>query len=68
MFFAVMLAAAATILSAQRSPPAPPLPNVNSEAAALMQGWALMAQGQPGLAESHATNGPQDVTAQRRRE
>jgi len=54
VFSAVMLAAAATILSAQQSPPAPPLPNVNSEAAALMQGWALMAQGQPGLAESHA--------------
>lgn len=51
---AVILAASAPILRAQQLPPAPPLANVNSEAAALMQGWALMAQGQPGLAESHA--------------
>jgi hypothetical protein len=50
----LMLAAASTVLSAQQRPAAPPLANVNSEAAGLMQGWALMAQGQPGLAESHA--------------
>ena len=51
---AVILAASATIVPAQQSPPAPPLANVNCEAAALMLGLALMAQGQPGLAESHA--------------
>jgi HEAT repeat protein len=54
VLFAALLAAAPALVSAQQSPPAPPLPNVNGEAAALMQGWALMAQGQPGLAESHA--------------
>jgi HEAT repeat protein len=53
---AAILAAAPIVLSAQSPPSAPPLANVNSEAAGLMQGWALMAQGQPGLAESHAKN------------
>lgn len=64
---AVILAAASPILPAQQSPPAPPLANVNSEAAVLMQGWALMAQGQPGLAESHAKsvlkNSPRNAAA-----
>lgn len=42
--------------AAQQPPPAPPVPSLqmDAEAAGLMQGWALMAQKQYGLAESHA--------------
>jgi hypothetical protein len=54
VFPAVLIAAASIVLSAQQPPPRPPLATVQSEAGGLMQGWALMAQGQPGLAESHA--------------
>jgi len=50
----MLLAAAPIVLSAQQPPPPPPLATVQTEAAGLMQGWALMAQGQPGLAENHA--------------
>jgi hypothetical protein len=53
----LMLAASPTVLFARQQPvppPPPPLASVNSEAAGLMQGWALMAQGQPGQAEGHA--------------
>lgn len=51
---AALLALAPASITAQTPPPLPPLPNVSGEAAGLMQGWALMAQGQSGLAESHA--------------
>ena len=55
VFSAAVLALATGIgVAAQAPPPAPPLSNVSSEAAGLMQGWALMAQGQSGLAENHA--------------
>jgi hypothetical protein len=58
VFSAAVLAAAsggmATMAIAQTPPPAPPVTSVSGEAAGLMQGWALMAQGQSGLAESHA--------------
>src|SRR5688500_3478501 len=49
----VCVATSATLV-AQQAPPKAPAVNINSEAAGLMQGWALMAQGQHGLAESHA--------------
>lgn len=51
---AALLALAPASITAQTPPPLPPLPNVSGEAAGLMQGWALMAQGESGLAESHA--------------
>ena len=54
VFSATVLVVASGILAGAQAPPAPPLNAVNSEAAGLMQGWALMAQGQSGLAESHA--------------
>ena len=55
VFSAAALALASLIrVAAQAPPPAPPLTNVSSDAARLMQGWALMAQGQSGLAENHA--------------
>lgn len=48
-------------------PPAPPIASLDGDAAGLMQGWALMAQKQPGLAESHAKNvlrrSPRNVAA-----
>ena len=52
----VLLLALSTVSAAQQAPAGPP-PNplqMDSEAAGLMQGWALMAQKQYGLAESHA--------------
>jgi hypothetical protein len=55
VFSAAVLAVASGISAiAQTPPPPPPITLVTSEAAGLMQGWALMAQGQSGLAESHA--------------
>jgi hypothetical protein len=55
MLFAAVLAVLASVdAAAQAPPPAPPISTINTEAAGLMQGWALMAQGQSGLAESHA--------------
>ena len=72
VFSAAVLAAAsgglATMAIAQTPPPAPPVTSVSGEAAGLMQGWALMAQGQSGLAESHARTILQDVAAQRPRD
>jgi HEAT repeat protein len=51
----VCVAASATLWAQQPAPaPQPPAAHLNAEAAGLMQGWALMAQGQHGLAESHA--------------
>ena len=45
-----------TSTAAQQAPPAPPVASLqmDGESAGLMQGWALMAQKQYGLAESHA--------------
>lgn len=56
MFPLIVCVAASATLGAQQAPPAPqpPAAHLNEEAAGLMQGWALMAQGQHGLAESHA--------------
>jgi len=51
---AVLALASGTVALAQAPPPMPAVNIVSGEAAALMQGWALMAQGQSGLAESHA--------------
>ncbi len=53
---AVWLIALSTSSAAQQPPAAPPTAPVqmDGEAAGLMQGWALMAQKQYGLAESHA--------------
>src|SRR5688572_30168294 len=54
VFSAAVALASLIGVAAQAPPPAPPLTNVSSDAARLMQGWALMAQGQSGLAENHA--------------
>lgn len=53
---ATVLLGSLAVTSAQQPPPAPPVPplQMDIEAAGLMQGWALMAQRQYGLAESHA--------------
>jgi hypothetical protein len=55
----LLLALSANPVAQQQSPPAPAAPQapplqMDGEAAGLMQGWALMAQKQYGLAESHA--------------
>lgn len=56
LLYVIVCAVVPAGLAAQQppSPPQPPAFQIDTEAAGLMQGWALMAQGQHGLAESHA--------------
>ncbi len=50
----LLLVSARTTAQQPASPPKAPPIQMDAEAAGLMQGWALMAQKQYGLAESHA--------------